>query len=132
MRKKVRLLVVDEHQSFCDIVQEVVELASHVYDITCEVTDSGERARELVKNWDPSVVLIDAHITDVNSFELVRDISHTRAPIVVTSVERSQVIEEAARKWGASGYMWKSENAEDVERLVHELAEIAPEQTGFH
>ena len=132
MRKKVRLLVVDEQNKFCDLVREIAELSSHLYDITCEFTESGERALELVKKWDPSVILVDAHLHDVNSCDLVKDCRDARAPVVVTSEEKSVAIEEAARGWGASGYVTKSESMEDVERLVLELADIATAEHHLH
>ena len=132
MRKKVRLLVVDEQARFCELVQEIADLASHMYDISCEFTDSGSRARELVRDWDPSVILVDAHLSDINSCEFVNDCRDVRAPVVVTSEERSSSIEESAREWGASGYFTKSESVEDVEKLVLELASLASGEAHFH
>ena len=132
MLKKVRLLVVDDQAEFCDLVQEIVDVSRHIFDITCQITSSGEKAMELMKSWEPSVVLLDAHLSDSNCFEILEDCKHSSATIVVTSTEMSHEIEEAARKGGASGYVCKSNNLEDVERLVHDVATMAATDGQIH
>ena len=126
IRKKVRLLVVDEQEGFCEMVQQIADLAEHAYEISCQFTNCEERARELVREWDPSVILVDAHLSEIDSGEFVRGCKELRAPVVVTSQERSVSIEHSARLWGASGYFTKSDCEETVEKLVLELATIAP------
>ena len=132
IRKKVRLLVVDDQNQFCELVREIAELSSHIYDISCEFTNSEERAMELVSTWDPSVILVDAHLSEIDSPQFVKDCQSSPAPVVVTSELHSQSIEDAAREWGASGYAPKSESPEDVERLVLELASMASGVSCYH
>ena len=131
-RKQVRLLVVDEQTEFCEALQEVVELSNNNFDITCEFTDCGARAAQLVQEWAPSVVLVDADLTGVDSRELVRSFRHISARVVVTSQVQSRTIEESARQWGASGYVAKSENHAEIEQLVMELATISTTERYLH
>lgn len=131
-RKQVRLLVVDEQTEFCELVQEIAELASNKFDITCEFTDCGTRASELVRDWEPSVILVDADLSGVDSQELVRAFRKSSAPVVVTSQVQSRTIEESARRWGASGYVAKSESHGEVERLVLELATLSTTERYLH
>ncbi len=132
MRKQVRLLVVDDHPEFCDLVKEIVDLSGHVFEITCEFAANKATARNLMKTFEPSVVLLDAHLEDGNSLQCLDDWKHLPAQVVVTSVQNSASIEKAARNGGASGYCPKSNKIEDVERLVHELAEMAGDAYRIH
>lgn len=132
MRKQVRLLVVDDHVEFCDLVKEIVDLSTHVFEITCEFATDKASARNLMKSFEPSVVLLDAHLEGGNSLQCLEDWKHLPAQVVVTSVSNSPAIEKAARTGGASGYCPKSNKIEDVERLVHELAEMAGDSYRIH
>ena len=131
-RKQVRLLVVDEQTEFCELIQEIAELASHKLDIRCEFTDCATEASKLAVEWSPSVILVDADLSSINSQELVRSFKDVQAPVVVTSQVQSRTIEESARHWGASGYVAKSEHHADVERLVMELAKLATAERCIH
>jgi len=132
MRKQVRLLVVDDHAEFCDMVKEIVDLSGHIFEITCEFAANKEAASLLMNTFEPSVVLLDAHLEDGNSMQCLSDWKHLPAQVVVTSVRNSPGIEKAARNGGASGYCPKSSKLEDVERLVHELAEMAGDTYRIH
>ncbi|NDC38909.1 MAG: response regulator [Proteobacteria bacterium] len=131
-RKQVRLLVVDEQTEFCELLEEIAELASNQFDIKCEFTDCGDRASELVRKWEPSVILVDADISGVDSKELVRSFRQVRVPVVVTSQVQSRTIEESARRWGASGYVAKSSDHSEMERLVIELATLSTAERYLH
>jgi DNA-binding response OmpR family regulator len=131
-RKQVRLLVVDEQTEFCELLQEIAELASNKFDIRCEFTGCSTRATELVRDWAPSVILVDADLSGVDSKELVRSLRQCSAPVVVTSQVQSRTIEESARLWGASGYVAKSEDHCEVERLVIELATLSTTERFLH
>lgn len=124
-RKTIKLLVVDEQASYCDLIREHAEICSHHVDIVCECVNSGKDAIEKIASWKPSVILLDAHLNDVNSFEVLQSCREGRATVVVASDHCSREIMDSARSHGASGYVTKSENPEEIEALLFELATVS-------
>lgn len=124
-RKTVKLLVVDEQPDYCDLIREHAEICSHQIDIICESATSGREAIEKIAAWKPSVILLDAHLQDVNSFEVLESCREGRATVVVASDHCSQAIMNSAREHGASGYVTKSDNPEEIEALLVELATVS-------
>lgn len=122
---EVKLLVVDEHSQYCSLIREHAEMYGHALKLVCECVNSGREALEKISTWEPSVVLLDAHLPDINSFEVLDACRNGRATVVVSSDVCSRDIENSARAHGASGYVTKSENPEDIEALLVELATVS-------
>lgn len=123
--KRVKLLVIDEQVTYCDLIKEHVDICSHQFDIVCECVNSGTEALEKIAEWEPSVILLDAHLQDVNSFAVLDACRYGRATVVVSSDTCSSSIENSARAHGASGYVTKSESPEQIEALLYELATVS-------
>lgn len=124
-RKTIKLLVVDEQSGYCDLIREHAEICSHNIDILCECVNSGKEAIAKIASWKPSVILLDAHLKDVNSFEVLDSCREGRATVVVASDFCSREIMDSARDHGASGYVTKSESPEEIEALLFELATVS-------
>ncbi len=124
-KKTVKLLVVDEQPGYCELIREHAEICSHQIDIICEYVTSGREAIEKIAEWKPSVILLDAHLQDINSFEVLESCREGRATVVVASDHCSRAIMDSARERGASGYVTKSENPEEIEALLVELATVS-------
>ena len=68
-KQQVRLLVIDDSDRYLKSIRECVEMCPPDYDLTIEFADSESKTRELMKSWDPSVVLLDAHLPAVNALQ---------------------------------------------------------------
>ncbi len=121
----VRLLVIDDQEAYCDLIRDTAELCAHNFHITCEFMESGEGLLEKVSSFHPTVVLVDAHIPDMQTFAMVRRLADEEVPVIVTSEHRSLEIENSARDNGAVAYVPKADNLEDVEFLLSKIAEMA-------
>lgn len=125
-KKKVRLLVINDHDDeglrYSALVQEYSELCSYQYDIQCRSVDSRAAAIEIVQGWQPSVVLIDVHLSDMNGLDLVRLYSQDALPVIVCSEFRSAEIEQSAKALGAVAYVPKAHTPEDLESLLAVVA----------
>lgn len=132
VRKQVRLLVVgdtqlDDNSDYYSHLQEYADLSRHVYDISYQFTASGTKAVELIGSWQPSVILVDAHLEDRHSFDVLQSGIDASVPVVVTSEFNSPEIEESAIANGAAAYLPKSDSPEDLEILLNRIAELAVE-----
>lgn len=124
-RKTIKLLVVDEQAGYCDLIREHAEICSHQVEILCECVNSGREALERIANWRPSVILLDAHLHDMNCFDVLESCREGRATVVVSSDHCSKEIMDSARDHGASGYITKSESPDQIEALLFELASVS-------
>jgi DNA-binding NarL/FixJ family response regulator len=129
-RKKVRLLVVGDDDAtgeddYYSQLKEIVDLSSHIYEISYQLTKSGKEAMQLINTWQPNVILVDAFLHDVNSSEVVKAGSSHEVPVVVASNFPNTEIEESSITYGASAYISKSSAPEDVEFALACIADIA-------
>lgn len=132
MDQEVRLLVVQESDDFRHLLEDWIELHSHHYKITVCTTDSGRDGLELMHNWLPSVVLVDAHIADYDSFALVDRCRKTCIPVFVTSAEQSAEIELSAIQSGASGYFPALDDPAIVEELLVDIVHASDHCLNLH
>lgn len=131
-KKRVRLLVVDEQISFFDLLNEQAELSEAGADFACAYTTSGQEAFGLIKSWSPSVVLLNAHIPDASTYELIERCNERQIQVIVTSDIASSAIEKSAKDWGADAFLVKSEDPDDLEHLIAEISCRAPIISAHH
>ena len=123
--KELRLLVVHDRRESCELLKEAVDLNRHNFRIDCQFTTSGEKGLEMVKQWQPAVVLLDAHIGDLNSFKFLDQCKDGAASIIMTSDAGSIDIELSAQRHGARGYWQWVDDPEGVEMILQQIMSIA-------
>ncbi len=121
----VKLLVVDEHREYCALLKEQLEQITHGVQISCQFVHSGQDAIDAISEWEPSVVLLDAHLEDVSSFLVLDACRFSKATVVVSSDASGSEVEEKARAHGASGFFRKSYHPETLGALLNELAKVS-------
>ncbi|MCO6429833.1 MAG: response regulator [Deltaproteobacteria bacterium] len=136
-RKQVRLLIigdeaVEEGGSYYGQLKECAELCRHLFDITCNVAASGESGMKLIQGWEPTVVLLEAHLSDISSLDILRCGNENSIPVVVTSHYRSHEIEETFTQGGAAAYLPKTDDPDDFEQILHKIVNVASEAKITH
>lgn len=78
-----RLLVVDDQADILEFIATVAELVGY----RVATAQSAERAFALLREFDPSLVILDLQMPDVDGVELIRQLATygTRAPILISS-----------------------------------------------
>jgi len=86
--------------------------------------DSGELALPQIRKLKPDVVLCDLHLPGISGLEVTERIvkSHAEARIVVVSVLEDGPMPRRLLDAGASGYVGKTDDAEELLRAVREVA----------
>jgi DNA-binding response OmpR family regulator len=132
MKKRVRLLVVDDHNEFYDLIREYAEICEHQFDLVCEFADSSEKVSALMKAWLPSVMLVDAHTSEADCFALLEACKRESVPVIVTSDHQNEEIEGSILSRGANGYVTKTDSPEEIESLLHRLQSVSTEFASRH
>ncbi len=115
---EVRVLVVDDHDSFRQAMASVVE-ATDGFVLVGSVA-SGEAALEAVTRLRPGLVLMDVHLSGMDGIEATRRIRSAAGAPVVVLVSSYDVGELDLRDCGASAYVPK--NALGPDRLAESWA----------
>ena len=136
-KKSIKLLVVGDDdesavQNYFSHLKDYTEISMHTYDINCKVVAKGEEALEQITQWEPSVILVDAHIGDVNSCDILEFCKKEHLPVVLTSDYHLPEIQLRIDDLGISAYLQKADSPDDFEFLLKKIADIAEESRIKH
>ncbi len=131
-KKEVRLLIIQECDEFRTLLEDWIDLNAYHFKISLRTTESGQTGGELINSWVPSVVLLDAHLTDHNSFSLIDQCRRTCVPVFVVSSQQSSEIEVSARQSGASGYFPANGDPEMIDLILGQIVEASQLSLGTH
>lgn len=128
LRKDVRLLVIDDHPEYFELLSECSEMYNPEYRVECKLVSKLEEAMDVAASWDPSVVLVDLHVAE-EALDYLKRIAEAGPPVVATTVTRMPECQATAQQCGAVGYVVKSEDQEDLEQLLEYVASVARDNT---
>ena len=124
--KKLRILVVDDHQVVRKGVASVLSRRPE-WEI-CGEASTGREALEACARLKPDVIVMDISMPDMNGLEATREI-HKRNPnaeILVLSMHDSEQMVREVLAAGARGYVIKSSASDELVAAVTALAEHRP------
>jgi DNA-binding NarL/FixJ family response regulator len=112
----VRVLVVDDHESFRQVAAAVVDVTGGF--VVVGSVASGEESLVAAEAIEPDLVLMDVNLPGIDGMEATRTLrAMARAPVVILlSTHDEADFGARARECGAAGYLAKS--AFGPERLV--------------
>ncbi len=113
-----KLLVVDDEEEICDFLKSFFEDRQYLV----EVAHSGVQAIEKVRSFNPSVVLLDIQMPEMDGLRALQVIKQENPKIrviMVTAVETQEKIEESMRL-GADNYITKPLSLEYLEKDVQD------------
>ncbi len=108
MSSKARILIVEDTPSQAELLRALLAGAGH----DLRIKDSAGGAFDLVRTWDPDVILLDLELPDYSGFELMRQLraaSINTAVIVITANASVNTAVEAMRE-GAVDFLMKPFN----------------------
>ena len=124
---RIKVGLVDDHPVVVGGIEAALALAPDIEVIARAGSVAG--AATLLEQPDIAVILLDVRLPDGNGLELLARTAGTRRPaiIVLSSFEAKQYV-AAALRFGAQGFMLKTE---PIERLVAAIRRVARGGTSF-
>jgi len=121
--KKIRLMLVDDHQIVLDGLRSLIE---DMQDLECVATaNNGKRALELLKLFEVDVVLLDVDMPVMNGIEATRAIKREHPQMKVISLtqhgERGMV--RRLIECGTDGYLLKNIDREQLSEAIRQVME---------
>ena len=120
--EKIRVLICDDHPLFRDGMHGLLDSVAET-EVVGEAA-SGEEAITLAENLQPDVILMDIKMPGVNGLQAMREILHTSPHIrilIVSMLEDDDSV-FAAMRAGASGYVPKGANQDEMLRAIRAVA----------
>jgi DNA-binding NarL/FixJ family response regulator len=119
----IRVLIVDDHPLYRDGIRERLEWNKEAITVVGEASD-GRQAHAMVAALNPDVVLMDISMPEVNGIDATRSI-HADFPdvaVIILSVYDDDQYVHAAITAGASGYLLKTVEAQELRDAVTRVA----------
>ena len=118
--KRVRLLLADDHKLFLAGVRNIL---APYFEIVGTAKD-GRELVEAIKQLHPDVAVVDISMPRMNGIQALRKIkkSDTRTKIVMLTMHREVAFAAEAFRAGASGYILKDAEEEELIQAVREVA----------
>jgi two-component system nitrate/nitrite response regulator NarL len=130
----IRILVVDDHTLFRRGLTALLARDAGLL-VVGDAADAGQALRK-AQELQPDVILLDNHLPGVSGVDALPSL-HEAAPdacILMLTVSEDENDLAAALKGGASGYLLKTMEGDDLTAAVHRAAQgdsiIAPEMMG--
>jgi len=117
------ILVVDDEPQITRVLR--TSLSSQGYDI--RVANSGEIALEIMKDWQPNLIITDLSMPSVDGVQLTRTVrAASNVPIIVLSVRDKEQQKIEALDAGADDYVTKPFNMSELLARVRANLRRAP------
>jgi len=101
---RTRILVVDDERQITRVLRTTID--SQGYDV--RVANDGDVALEIMKDWNPSLIITDLAMPNMDGLELCRRVRlYSKVPIIVLSVRGEERTKVQALDAGADDYITK-------------------------
>jgi len=125
--EKMKALVIDDEQIVLDSVRKILTDADYDVDVSLSGREGLERA--IQKDYD--IVLTDILMPDIGGMRVLRDIKRVKPSLPVIIITGYATVRSAvqAKKFGATDYIEKPFNPEELLKGVSSAVGIAASQT---
>ena len=120
--KKIKILVIDDSKDFCSLLTKVLEKKEA--SVLC-LFNTLSLAKN-INEFNPDVILLDVMLSDKSGIEVLSDIRKVKenTPIIMISTRDDAKMIVAAMKAGASDYIPKTADNEELWEKIKKLSEI--------
>ncbi len=118
---KVRILIVEDHEVFRLGIKELINHEPDLH-VCGEAEDVGE-ARNLIRDLDPDMAVIDITLKSSNGIDLIREIStsYQNMKVLVLSMHDELLYAERSLQAGAQGYIMKQETSKSIVKAIRHI-----------
>ncbi|SDZ33223.1 two-component system, NarL family, response regulator DegU [Evansella caseinilytica] len=121
--KHIKIVLIDDHQLFREGVKRILAMEP-TFEIVAEASD-GEAVLDLVRNYQPDVVLMDINMPNVNGVEATKQLVETfpNVKVLILSIHDDETYVTHVLKTGASGYLLKEMDTDALIEAVKVVGE---------
>lgn len=118
-----KIVIIDDHQLFREGVKKILDFEDS-FEVVAE-GDDGTEAVELVRQYQPDVIIMDINMPNVNGVEATKQLieQYPEAKVIILSIHDDENYVTHALKTGASGYLLKEMDADALIEAVRIVAD---------
>lgn len=119
--EKVKILIVEDHEIFRLGIKELINHESDL--IVCGEADDVDTARNMIKELNPDMVIVDITLKKSNGMDLIKEIStfYKSMKILVLSMHDELLYAERSLQCGAQGYIMKQETSKSIIKAIRHI-----------
>ncbi|WP_409272317.1 response regulator [Neobacillus sp. SCS-31] len=119
---KTRIVIIDDHQLFREGVKRILEFEKS-FQVVAE-GDDGTAALDLIREFDPDVVIMDINMPTLNGVEATGRVMerYPDAKVIILSIHDDENYVMHALQTGACGYLLKEMDADALIEAVKVVA----------
>jgi DNA-binding NarL/FixJ family response regulator len=121
MGGKVRILIVEDHEVFRLGIRELINHEPDLF--VCGEADDVQAARDLIRDQDPDMAIIDITLKSSNGLDLIKEASvlSRRMKVLVLSMHDELLYAERSLQAGAQGYIMKQETSRSIVKAIRHI-----------
>jgi DNA-binding NarL/FixJ family response regulator len=126
MKRKVNLLIVDDHPVFRRGLREIIEENSK-FNVIGETSDGGTALR-LARELKPDIAIVDIDMPGMNGLETVRAFQKDELPVIVIflTMYKEEDMFNAAMDLGVKAYIVKDNAADEILAALEKVVANEP------
>ncbi|MBV2182867.1 response regulator [Castellaniella sp. MT123] len=107
----MKILVVEDEPKLAEVLRTYLEAAG--YEVRC--VDNGLQVMDLVREWEPSLVLLDLMLPGRDGLDVCRDIrGHAAIPVIMVTARTEEIDRLLGLELGADDYICKPYSPREV------------------
>lgn len=124
MVNKQKILIVDDDENIAELIS--LYLAKECFDT--KIVGDGESALEMIKTYQPNIMLLDIMLPDIDGYEVLREVrKSSNLPIIMLSAKGEVFDKVLGLELGADDYIMKPfDSKEMVARVKAVLRRFQP------
>jgi len=121
MIEKLKVLIIDDHTLFRKGLKEILLDTSYIED--CKEAKNGQEALDIISREKFDIVFLDIAMPDINGIETLKKIKtlYPEVKVLMLSMYPEEQYAMRSLKLGASGYITKSADPEELLRAVEKI-----------
>ena len=121
-----RVVLVDDQA----VIRSSMELLLNANGIECRTAQNLDETMELIKSWQPDLVLLDLRMPQQSGYEVfesIRDSVHSEVPVYAMTGDATTKTEEKCLKLGFDGFITKPFKIKKIQEILEEqLRAVGP------
>ena len=117
MNDCINLIVIDNQENYANIIKDYIDVCNYNGKIEVDYQNNVSNALKEISKFPNSIVILDAYIDDTNSIDFLNSLNDKNITTFLVSDNPSSEIKNTAINHGATGFLIKKYELEDLDPL---------------
>ena len=117
----IRIIIADDHKMVREGIRQLLELDGEI--IVAAEADDGVQCMEMIKEYQPDVLLLDINMPNKNGLEVLREIKNQgiHQKVLILTIHNEMEYLLRAIEIGVDGYVLKDSNSSVLKKAINTI-----------